>query len=450
MSRVPATTQSAILRFFLAGILLLTTLAIEPEAQAASIPLPPKGFVVDVLGYANYTNHVWVSRVNVTVYRNVDDPLDGSYQYALCGTRDVGVGANNCTTLTLYDIPGRSPWANTNYHLELCSGINRECSDDPSPLTTYFVNVTNTSSSGFNAAGCTLDVKHDVLSPFLNLPSQTSGEETVAMFNPLSELGSGQCGDDDAFPNATAGLSAYATTFYGPSLATPAYTNVSWRLAANDTNQTWGALDYYLFKTYISSVDVVPGYVCGTDRDGRDACTPYRGVQDVGNDTGADPTGIRQGNVSGFGAVGERNALYFQVVARDNLTHARSPFSCRIMLLEGLRGSSAYCGNLLPGNATMSIAPAPSFPMLDVPSWSSSMGLSTNAGSWLLGGVLLFAIGIAGYKVASVVGAAVGAILAWLVVTAFGLFPLWLLVVPFAVFVTVIALYFTKGSGGEA
>lgn len=417
-----------------AGIFFLVVLSgVLLGTVSASKPQPPQALVLDLVGFANQTQGVWVARYNFTFQLATDDPDQsvGSFGYTLCGGTNISSTGYACTSTNASRTPtGRAGWVYVGVADATDACSPGQACVNYAPSFTY--NVTAWNGTDQNV-GCSLTAALDKVSPFLNEPNNNVGSESATAPLVISQTGYYSCGYQ---PNASAGVAAIVSTPYGSSLAVPSVTNVTWRLSEQDPDQTTGALDYYLFHRYTNPPQA--GLV-------------QRGVRDTPGGA-LDSAGVRGTNVTGFGAVGQTNTLYLQVYARDNLTHVRTNLSCIAAVTEGVAFATGNCGNLLPDSAGGQIASGPAFPMLDVAAFQASTGLSSAATGYLLAGVMIACLGGGGFLVAQKAGGVIGLVLSVIAIASLGLVPLWLLIVVFLGFASVIVLFFSAGktSGGAS
>lgn len=437
-----------------ASVPLLLFILLTPTVSAAAAD-PPGTLIVDVVGFAQFPQGAYVARLNVTFELSPDDNQTvPGFGYTMCG---FNAPFGPCTSLnsSLIPIGNRTGWAygGTQTIVESCA-VGDSCANYPPTNLTY--NLTAWNGTTPSTMTCNVTIDFTSVSNYQNDPAnsqaiENSGNLYSTLFFPYGGNGTGYdgrstyhaCGKNATLESPD-GLNAIVMTPYGPAITDPSVTYAHWKLSPTETNTSVGNYDYYLFRS--SSMPLNPALV-------------YRGalVKPYANDSSGVRTnawtqsGCTICPVESFDDPNVVNPLYLRVMARDNVTHQRSDFSCYVLVNQGQQYSASACGSLgLPTGIeyqfTGTISPTPVFPFMNVNSWSASVGVSAFNGGIILGLVFVaFAAGI-GFIVARAIGGLTFGVVGIVGAFVFGLFPTWLLFVVFGAALAVIVLKSMKGN----
>ena len=387
-------------------IVLLFALLFLPSALAATIE-PVPAFVVQVASTQTYTTPqgAFSAQNNFTFMLSPSDPdqVTGSLNYTIW---ENDTTANGWTELNCYSvgncnrgaIPGRPGWV---YILaDVGTAAFSEGPIQPGEIDTYVFNVTAHTLTESSVGSCLASVEQ-----------RLNGSH-------------GQCGAPQIF----APLGVAATVLSRPSNAT-SNIEVRWPLSLNDTNQTQGNFSYRVFYDYSGPAGLnVVNATLGLD--------PYQ--------AGYDLNGTRLFN-SSWG-LGGSVQLGFRIRAEDPLTHQWSNVTCTALVNAQNVLESGGCGSLSAYTTSLpSIAPGPTFPMLDIPAQAATMGIDSATLGYLVAGLFSGILMILGYLVAREVGILIAGALSFAFGAALGLVPPWLVVVGFTLSVSIIVIATTKG-----
>lgn len=433
----------------LLGLLLLFLFCAAPSASASdAYPLPPAAWVIDLTSFNEFSSgasYQWQANFNTSMRLSADDPSQttGTLSYYLYGARTdgspAGGGAGCATPLFLqiddstcagflgvivngtggspgFAITGRAPWvwAGSGPGSYATSGF------DDLNLTLYTATY-NVTSSKVGGASCGLAVQWT--DGRLVPAGMASSYPTT-----LLQTGHLECGTLNDPPAGVNGLviSQYANaTCTDVGTAPCSTTNVSWALSPDDPNQTVGQFEYWTFSR---------------SENQRPDASVYAGVRTT-------PVGQAYHLLNLSGGVGTSDPLYVEVVARDNLTHQRTNFSCTIFVQSGSLYSGGACGALgMPtGGASDG---TPSFPGLDLPTLAPELGLTSETLGYIVGALTVLGTLLGGFAFAGKVGGFIGAVLGVGLAALLNLVGLWFVVVLFFAAALAVALKL-RGGGGE-
>jgi hypothetical protein len=377
------------------------------SAQNQTKPAPPAGMVVEVTRVETWNpdDASFQSWFNVTFPLSPQDPdqINGDFLYTMW-INGVRVGENvnftGCGGIVCSGpIPQRPGWAFWLNDLAASGGIP----------TAHTINLTAKNASS------------------LNTESLWSCSVTIDLIVNGSHE---QCGVNIEPPPGVSLLSLTRSRFNevdGELFSIPAITDIRWHLSPDDTNQTSGEFDYYVYQ------GPTPGSII--------------------NFSGATPQflspGLMNFSIETFSsAENARFPLYARVLARDPYTHQRSSFSCTAYVTSGAPFGSGGCGTL--STSLHDVLPeTPTFPFANLTQSAEFLGISINMVGGLMGGATLMGLVLAALTTRSMVLANVAGTILMGLLASFSIIPIWVYALTFLASISYVVLKLIP-QGGES